>query len=129
MSAKSVEAAEANTAGTDDAAVSPSKSRGPKSSIWARFDHSVVPYVLISPFFLLFVAFGIFPIVYSALISFQSYRTEVPRFISGESSVVFTERWVGLDNYARVMTSPDFFQALGNTFGLFILSLIPQLIL
>ena len=74
MSANSVEAPEANAAGTDGAPGAPRRSRGPKSSIWARFDHAVVPYVLISPFFILFVAFGIFPIVYSGLISFQTFR-------------------------------------------------------
>lgn len=102
--------------------------RGPKSSIWARFDHVVVPYILISPFFILFIGFGIFPIVYSALISFQTYRRETPRYISGESDVIFTRRWIGLENYQKVVTSPDFFQALGNTFGLFILSAVPQLL-
>ena len=127
MSANSVEAAAAETAGKDDAALT--RSRGPKSSIWARFDHSVVPYVLISPFFILFVAFGIFPIVYSALISFQSYRVEYPVGRDGTSINSFTERWVGLENYQRVLTSWDFWQALINTFGLFILSAAPQLIL
>lgn len=128
MSAKSVEAAEANTAGTDDAAA-PRVSRGPKSSIWARFDHAVVPYILISPFFILFVAFGIFPIVYSALISFKSFRYEYPRGRDGSSLNQFTERWVGLENFERTLTSGDFWQALINTFGLFILSAVPQLIL
>ncbi len=128
MSATSDAATKAAVKGTGKETVE-SQHKGPqKSSIWARFDHSVVPYILISPFFLLFIAFGIFPIVYSALISFQSYRTETPRYISGESDVVFTRRWVGLENYEKVVTSPDFFQALGNTFGLFILSLVPQLI-
>jgi len=128
MSANSVEAAEAETAGTGDGEVSP-RSRGPKSSLWARFDHSIVPYVLISPFFLLFVAFGIFPIVYSALISFQSYRNEYPIGRDGTSINTFTERWVGLENFERVLTSWDFWQALINTFGLFILSAVPQLLL
>jgi len=127
MSANSVEAPAAETAGTDDAAVT--RPRGPKSSIWARFDHSVVPYVLISPFFILFVAFGIFPIVYSALISFQSYRVEYPVGRDGLSINTFTERWVGLENYQRTLVSWDFWQALINTFGLFILSAAPQLLL
>src|SRR6187431_1205288 len=113
MSANSVEAPKAETAGPDDAAVT--RSRGPKSSIWARFDHSVVPYVLISPFFILFVAFGIFPIVYSALISFKSYRYEYPRGRDGSSLNLFTERWVGLENFERTLTSWDFWQALINT--------------
>src|SRR5690606_39143041 len=128
MSAKSVEAAEAEAAGTDDA-VSPRAPRGPKSSIWARFDHAVVPYILISPFFILFVAFGIFPIVYSALISFQSYRYEYPRGRDGTSMNLFTKRWVGFENVERTLTSWDFWQALINTFGLFVLSAVPQLVL
>jgi cellobiose transport system permease protein len=127
MSATS-DAAPAAVTGTGATTVE-NRPRGPKkSSIWARFDHSVVPYILISPFFILFVAFGIFPIVYSALISFQTYRNEYPKYISGDSQVLFTRRWAGLENYSKVVTSPDFFQALFNTFGLFIFSLVPQLI-
>jgi len=129
MSANSVEAAEANPAGTDGSGVSPRRARGPKSSLWTRFDNTMVPYVLISPFFILFVAFGIFPIVYSALISFQSFRYEYPRGRDGTSNSLFTERWVGLENFERTLTSWDFWQALINTFGLFILSAVPQLVL
>lgn len=128
MSAMSEAVSTTAAEGTDVRTTRP-KRGGPKSSIWARFDHAVVPYILISPFFLLFIAFGIFPIVYSALISFQTYRIEQPRFVSGgESEFIYTERWVGLQNYSRVLSSGDFFQALGNTFGLYILSLVPQLI-
>src|SRR6187402_1691206 len=112
MSANSVEAA---AAGTEGAEVTRPRRKTPKSSIWARFDHSVVPYVLISPFFILFVAFGIFPIVYSALISFKSFRNEYPVGRDGTSINTFTERWVGLENFERVLTSWDFWQALINT--------------
>ncbi|PKQ25950.1 MAG: ABC transporter permease [Actinobacteria bacterium HGW-Actinobacteria-4] len=124
MSAKSVTAKAADAPGRDGT----TSKKGPQSSLWARFDHSVVPYILISPFFLLFIGFGIFPIVYSAIISFQSYRIESPAYRSGESVPQFTRRNVGLENYERVITSGDFLQALGNTFGLFILSAVPQLL-
>lgn len=127
MSATSDKATKASVTGTGTETVESPRRLPQKSSLWARFDHSVVPYVLISPFFILFVAFGIFPIVYSALISFQSYRRETPRYVSGESDVIFTRRWVGLENYEKVVQSPDFLQALGNTFGLYLLSNIPQL--
>lgn len=129
MSANSVEAPQANAAGTDGAPDAPRRSRGPKSSIWARFDHAVVPYVLISPFFILFVAFGIFPIVYSGLISFQTFRFEYPVSRDGTSTNLFTQRWVGLQNFEKTLTAFDFWQAMFNTFGLFILSAVPQLIL
>ena len=124
MSAKSVTAKAADAVGTDGVG----RKQGSQSSFWARFDHRVVPYVLISPFFILFIGFGIFPIVYSAIISFQSYRVEYPVYRSGQSVTQFTERTVGLENYAKVATSGDFFQALGNTFGIFIFSAIPQLL-
>jgi cellobiose transport system permease protein len=124
MSAKSVTAKAADAPGKGRF----SSSKGARSSALARFDHSVVPYILISPFFLLFIGFGIFPIAYSAIISFQTYRIESPVYRSGESVPDFTKRNVGLENYERVITSPDFLQALGNTFGLFILSAVPQLL-
>lgn len=124
MSAKSVTAKKADATGTDGTG----RKKGPNSSYWARFDHKVVPYIVISPFFLLFIGFGIFPIVYSAVISFQTYRNEYPVYRSGQSVVQFTRRNVGLENYERVMSSGDFWQALGNTFGIFVLSAIPQLI-
>ncbi|GIG53505.1 carbohydrate ABC transporter permease [Demequina activiva] len=123
MSASSVTADSAGATGTDRGG----KHKGPKSSIWARFDHVVVPYILVSPFFILFIAFGIFPIVYSALVSFQTYRAEQPVYPSGNSVNLYTERWVGLENYQRVLTNWDFTQALLNTLGLFIVSAIPQL--
>lgn len=129
MSAKSAGAPPAPIAGTDEGSTHERARKPQKSSLWARFDHSAVPFILISPFFVLFVAFGIFPIVYSALISFQSYRNEYPVSRDGTSVNVFTERWVGLENFERTLSSWDFWQALINTFGLFILSAVPQLLL
>lgn len=127
MSATSVEATAADATGTGERV---QKHRGPKSSIWARFDHSVVPYILVSPFFLLFMVFGIFPIVYSAMISFQTYRNEYPvyRDPSTPGAVTYTERWVGWENYGKVLSSDQFWGALMNTFGIFLLSTVPQLI-
>jgi cellobiose transport system permease protein len=124
MSAKSVTAMEADATGTDGVG----HKKGPQSSLWARFDHKVVPYVLISPFFILFLGFGIFPIAYSAIISFQTYRIERQIYRNGQSGTKFTERTVGLKNYEQVLDNGDFWQALGNTFGIFVLSAIPQLI-
>lgn len=124
MSAKSVTATEAGTRGVGGG------TRAAKSSTWARFDHSVVPYILISPFFILFVVFGLFPIVFSGLISFKTYRIEYASYRDGASQAIFTDdRWVGLENFDKTLNSPWFWQALLNTFGIFILSTIPQLFL
>ncbi len=122
MSAKSVTATAAVTTGLGGDA------RTTQSSIWARFDHVVVPYILISPFFLLFIVFGIFPIVYSALIAFKTYRFETPVHRDGTSINVNTrDRFVGFENFSHVLHDGFFWQALMNTFGIFILSTIPQL--
>lgn len=123
MSAKTVTATSAATTGIGGDA------RATTSSIWARFDHTVVPYILISPFFLLFLAFGIFPIVYSALIALQTYRTELATNRSGVTTSVNTERWVGFENFDRVLHDGEFWHALLNTFGIFVLATVPQLFL
>jgi len=128
MSAKSVEATPADTAG----AGSVRRSGPAKSSLWARFDHAVVPYILISPFFLLFIAFGIFPIVYSAIIAFQTFRVETVTLRDGTHAVQNTERYVGFGNFTKTLsaTGPgSFWHALVNTFGIFLLSTVPQLLM
>ena len=127
MSAKSVTATAAATARVGEGEGSR------RSSIWARFDHVVVPYILVSPFFLLFAVFGIFPIVYSALIAFKTFRNETPVHRDGTSINVYTQdRWVGWSNFSSVIhgeASHFFWQAMINTFGIFLLSTIPQLLM
>lgn len=122
MSAKSVTATAAGTPGVGGDVQST------RSSLWARFDHNVVPYILISPFFILFFAFGLFPIIYSGLVSFRTYRIENGSYRDGVSNAIFTDdRWVGLENFERTLSSEWFWQAMMNTFGIFILATIPQL--
>ncbi|GAA5069522.1 carbohydrate ABC transporter permease [Thermocatellispora tengchongensis] len=89
----------------------------PGSGLLARFDLRVTPYVLISPYFLLFAVFGFFPLAFTLWTSFQKYE------LAGEA------RFTGLDNYVKLMGDADFWNAVVNTVGIFILSTIPQLIL
>lgn len=124
MSAKSVTATAAGTVGVGGG------ERATRSSIWARFDHAVVPYILVSPFFLLFTVFGIFPIVYSSLVAFKTFRDETPFHRDGTSIAVNTrDRWIGLENFGAVLNDTAFWQALLNTFGIFVLSTVPQLLM
>jgi len=85
----------------------------------SRFDHKYMPYLLISPFFLLFAAFGIFPLAYNLIVSLRTWRLDDPS----------SNGWAGLKNYRRVINDGDFFRALKTTFGLFLMATIPQLIL
>lgn len=84
-----------------------------------RFDTKRTPYFLISPFFLLFAVFGLFPIAFNAVVALRTWRLD-----DGTSN-----GWAGLANFQRLLTDEDFWNALGNTFGIFVLSTVPQLLL
>jgi lactose/L-arabinose transport system permease protein len=61
------------------------------------------PYVFIAPAVFLFLAFTLYPIVASLLLSFQTQEGGTTSF-------------VGLDNYARLLGDDLFYTALRNTF-------------
>lgn len=84
-----------------------------------RFDMRYTPYLLIAPFFLLFVVFGLFPLIFNAIVSLRTWRLDDPS----------QDGWAGFDNFTRLVADDAFWNALYNTFGIFVLSTVPQLIL
>lgn len=69
---------------------------------WGRFRRKATPYVFISPFYILFLVFGAFPILFSGLISLTQWDgIRQPKF-------------VGLANYHTLFSDPSFPRALGN---------------
>ncbi|MGN9765851.1 carbohydrate ABC transporter permease [Micromonospora sp. SD12] len=92
---------------------------GPWRTRLHRFDMRYVPYLLIAPFFLLFAVFGLFPIVFNGVVALRHWRLDDPTRTG----------WAGLENFRRLFTDDDFFNALSNTFGIFLLSTVPQLLL
>jgi ABC-type sugar transport system permease subunit len=63
-----------------------------------------VPYIMLMPYFFVYLAFSFFPIIFSLIISFTRW--------DGFSSATF----IGLTNYIRVFTKDKFFyQSLKNT--------------
>jgi cellobiose transport system permease protein len=86
---------------------------------WYRFDTKAVPFLLIAPFFLLFAVFGLFPIIFNAVVALRNWRLDDPD----------NRGWAGFENFSRLLTDDDFWNALGNTFGIFILSTLPQLLI
>jgi cellobiose transport system permease protein len=83
-----------------------------------RWDVKVSPYLSISPFFLLFAVVGIFPLGYTAWVSLHDWN-----LIGGKGA------FVGLANYANVLAQPNFWTALRNTFSIFLLSSVPQVLI
>lgn len=73
-------------------------------------------YMYITPFFIVFLIFSLFPILYSLVLSFCNMDV-----LSGK----FT--FVGLENYKRMIESGYFFRSIGNTILIWIMSIIPQL--
>ena len=73
-------------------------------------------YFYIAPFFIVFLIFSLFPILYSFVLSFCDMDV-----LSGK----FT--FVGITNYKRMVESGYFFQSIGNTLLIWIMSIIPQL--
>ncbi|HEY9439574.1 MAG TPA: sugar ABC transporter permease [Streptomyces sp.] len=87
-----------------------------RSRLW-RFDDKASPYAYIAPFFLVFGAFGLYPLVYTGWIAL--HRVEMTGLDRME--------WVGLDNFSRILVDPDFWSAVSNTFIIGAISTIPQL--
>ncbi|MGR2753992.1 carbohydrate ABC transporter permease [Agromyces arachidis] len=83
----------------------------------SRWDLKFSPYLYISPFFIMFAVVGLFPIGYTAVISLMDW--DLVRN-SGE--------FIGFDQYVWILQNPQFWTALRNTFSIFLLSSVPQLI-
>ncbi|CAN1562061.1 UgpA ABC-type sugar transport systems, permease components [Burkholderiaceae bacterium] len=78
---------------------------------------AVAPYVLISPFIILFLVFGLFPILFSFVLMFHSWDP-----VKGLASMEF----VGLENVSFALEDPLVWTSLGNTLWLAVVSGLPQ---
>jgi ABC-type sugar transport system permease subunit len=70
----------------------------------------LAPYVFISPFFIVFLVFGAFPIVFSGAVSLIDWQG------------VTMGQFVGFQNYINLFRDRDFLQAVFNTVYLLVLS-------
>ena len=73
-------------------------------------------YVFISPFYLLYAVFGLFPLLYGLWLSLHKW--------DGISKM----QWIGAANYIKLMTDDIWWKAIYNTIWLFVGATIPQLI-
>lgn len=77
------------------------------------------PYAYIAPFFTLFAAFGLFPLIYTAFVSLYRVELQTP----GDME------WRGLDNYTALFGDDFFWTSLRNTFTIGVISTVPQLVM
>ncbi len=84
---------------------------------WFRLTPSTAPYALLAPFFLLFAVFGLFPLLFSLVLAFQSWEPT-----SGFGAM----RFVGWDNFVFALQDEWFWKSLKNTAWLALASGVPQ---
>ena len=75
------------------------------------------PYVFISPFLVLFAVFGVFPLLFSLYLAFQSWDP---------TGGLRAMEYVGLVNFTFALEDEWFWKALGNTAWLALVSGAPQ---
>jgi len=87
----------------------------------SRLDLKASPYLYIAPFFIVFGIFGAYPMLRTLWMSLNKWD------LVNERTRGHT--FVGLKNYAALLDAPYFWNAVLNTFGIFVLSTVPQLAL
>jgi ABC-type sugar transport systems, permease components len=83
----------------------------------SRWDVRYSPYLFIAPFFILFGLVGLFPLAYTFVVSLNKWD-----LLQGPGA------WIGIDNFTAEFADPFFWNSIVNTFSIFLLSAIPQLI-
>jgi len=93
----------------------------------ARQDRIGLAYV--APFFIHFLLFGAIPIVFTTFLAFFNADMDLYyEFMDTFDWHVLQHAFIGLDNFRELGTDPYFWLALKNTFSIWAISTIPQLI-
>jgi cellobiose transport system permease protein len=74
-------------------------------------------YVYVAPFFLIFLAFSLYPWLDTAWVSLHDVRL----------TTYHDQTWIGLGNYRDLFTNKFFWNAFRNTLSIGIISTVPQL--
>ncbi|MDR2703393.1 MAG: ABC transporter permease subunit [Cellulomonadaceae bacterium] len=96
-----------------------------------HWDFELSPYLYIAPFFVLFAVTGLFPLIYTAYVATRQWNT-----LTGDGGVAICGALCDngnaasiFGNFQWVLLQHDFWIALRNSFSIFLLSTIPQMIL
>ncbi|KMS67622.1 ABC transporter permease [Streptomyces leeuwenhoekii] len=108
----------AHTPPTGGSGAAPNGRSAWRTRLW-RFDDKVSPYAYIAPFFLVFGAFGLYPLLYTGWIAL--HRVEMTSLDQSE--------WVGWDNFAKILQDSEFWTSVSNTFIIGVISTVPQLLM
>ncbi|MFB7597396.1 carbohydrate ABC transporter permease [Streptomyces sp. NPDC056160] len=76
----------------------------------------LTPYLFVAPFYVVFAAFGLYPLVFALQLSFTNWKG------AGEA------RFIGLENYTYLLTSEEFWSSLGNSAVMWLLIVPVQIV-
>ncbi|HEY2672257.1 MAG TPA: sugar ABC transporter permease [Rugosimonospora sp.] len=76
------------------------------------------PYLYIAPFFIIFAVFMLYPLIYTLYVSTRNWTLGAQ-----------TSTSVGFANFTELYHDHDFWNSVVNTFGIFVISTVPQLLL
>jgi cellobiose transport system permease protein len=110
--------AKTTTHGAVEAAAALPPRRLTRGARLRRLDSKASPYFYITPFFVVFGIFGLFPLVYTAYVSLTDRNLLSP-----------VANFIGLHNYALLIQDSYFWNAVENTFAIWFISTVPQLLL
>ncbi|MGK5739162.1 carbohydrate ABC transporter permease [Micromonospora sp. URMC 103] len=105
------------TAPPDAPSPPPATRRSSRSLSLTRLDLKLSPYLYIAPFFVVFGIFGLYPMLRTAWMSLHDWN------------LIGDHTFIGFDNYTALLSDEYFWNATANTFGIFLLSTVPQLLL
>ncbi|WP_438349071.1 carbohydrate ABC transporter permease [Paenibacillus sp. FA6] len=77
----------------------------------------ITAYTFISPFFILFAIFGLYPILFTIYLSFFKWDALGPM------------KYVGIKNYDLIISDPTFWISFSNTLIMGVMGTVPQLII
>jgi cellobiose transport system permease protein len=83
-----------------------------------RIDAKASPYLYISPFFVFFGVFGLFPLGYTAWVALTD------RTLLGSET-----HFIGLQNFTTLIHDSYFWNAVENTLGIWVIATVPQLLI
>ena len=92
--------------------------RAPRRRLtWTALRRRLAPYVFILPFIAIFALFSVYPMIFTLRLSFTDWR--------GAGAAT----WVGLDNYAYLLTNPGFWASLWNSAVMWLLIVPAQVVI
>lgn len=74
-------------------------------------------YLFILPYFIAFLTFQLYPMIYTLILSFQTPLN------------MFENEFAGLANYERLFSTALFYQTIGNTWYIWLVNFVPQIVI